>query len=66
MKKLFTLLLSLSVLLPFKPGAQEVLHFDFHLNWSAGDILQFDHAGEFAGNPQLPIYSVRFPIAGPG
>ncbi|MBP7238856.1 MAG: type IX secretion system sortase PorU [Saprospiraceae bacterium] len=65
MKKLFTLLLSLSVLLPFKIGAQEVLHFDFHLNWSTGDILEFDHAGEFADNPLLPIYSVRFPIAGP-
>ncbi len=66
MKKLFTLLLCLSVLIPCKIGAQEVLHFDFHLDWSDADVLKFDQAGEFVDNPLLPIYTIRFPIAGPG
>ncbi len=53
-------------MLPGYLCAQELIRFDFQLNWSAAPVLAFEGQGEFAENPLLPIYSIRFPLKGPG
>lgn len=65
MKRLFTLLLCLSFLCVYTSEGQQWRQIKFQLNWSVLEFLKFDHSGEFAGNPLLPIYSARFPLDGP-
>lgn len=65
MKRVYTLVLFLSIIWQADLLSQQTLQHNVSLQWSDTNPLKFAGAGSFSADPRLPVYTYRFPINGP-